>query len=171
MEAKASDTQVEPIGASWMKNMNSTVLASLYPLFKSRPHRPSVCRISSATVYHASSDVQARAHRVTSACVMAVGSNLDSLLNQQRCTGHFFRLFDTHGCENSRRNVTQHTVCLLQTPSFRCIGHDEGNFVRSVRCLWLAFLVEHFLGISVGDVSRSYSERRRTFLPMVSSHK
>lgn len=72
-----------------------------------------------------------------------------STLHQQTASAHLTGLLYPHGLEHRRRHITQHAVRLLETPSRRRIRHDERHFIRRVRRLGFAVLVEHFLRIAI----------------------
>lgn len=83
------------------------------------------------------------------ACSTQYTTQGDLTLNKKRASSHLLWLLQTHGFENRRGDITKYSVCLLETPSFGGVGHDEGDFVSCVRCLWLAVFEFHLFGISV----------------------
>lgn len=91
-----------------------------------------------------------------------------SALDQKTSPIHLLRLGQAHRLQNRRRHIPQFTVLLLQAPSFGCVCHDEGDFIRCVRCLWLAFFVEHFFCVA-GDVCVSIQLNKRVRDLIISS--
>jgi len=61
---------------------------------------------------------------------------------------HLSWLLESHCLEDRGCDVAEDTVFLLEAPSFRCVGHDEGDFVGGVRGLWLAVFELHFFGVT-----------------------
>ena len=75
---------------------------------------------------------------------------------------HLLWLVQAHSLENRRRNVSENTICLLETPAFRRVGHDEGYFVGCVRGLGFAVFEFHFFGIATKqELSANSPEVRR----------
>ena len=70
-------------------------------------------------------------------------------LDQQAGTSHLLRLGQTHDSKNSRGDITENTIGLLEAVALGGVGHDEGNLVESVRGLGGVLLVEHLLCVAV----------------------
>ena len=75
-------------------------------------------------------------------------------LDKQRSAGHLLGLVETHDGEDSRGDVAEDTVGLLEGVAFGGVGHDEGNLVEGVGGLGTLLLVEHLLGVADGVLVR-----------------
>lgn len=70
-------------------------------------------------------------------------------LDQQAGTSHLLGLGQTHDSENSRGDITENTIGILEAVALGSVGHDEGDLVEGVRGLGGVLLVEHLLGVAV----------------------
>lgn len=71
------------------------------------------------------------------------------VLSQKGLARHLLRLGQAHGSQDSRGNVTEDTVLLLEAPSLRSVGHDERHLVGGVAGLGLSVGELHLLSIAV----------------------
>lgn len=78
-------------------------------------------------------------------------------LDKQRSASHLLGLVETHDCEDSRGDVAEDTIGLLERVAFGGVGHDEGNLVEGVGGLGALLLVEHLLGVAGNVLAKSAS--------------